>query len=481
MFDERSLNLIANPTIFDRGDYERTLKILNALISLIEASVERFQYEWDKLAHVEIGDDTYVLKPNESGGYSWEKIDYFDHDWYEDELELEITQETVNSSATTEQHKSQSAPANNTTAQSDKAETLNQEPTSNNVQSQSHQELFTNAQIPVTRSEELAPTNTQPLSPLENSTILIEQQAREQEALSKEDGAISPFLFVEACNHKHIDPSHWKELVEDSAIAPEIAARNFKSLHQHGWQHQAWEYLMYSPTIDRLNTGRLTDSDLKRYSHIEKGGWWCDAGVDPRSFANLESGQQPLQKLWGCYKPNEPRFQPAHKHKSSWAWQAKPNTLGKVDKPASLKKIKYEHPPKTELSIFLLEVPDEIANKVYSKAGVNPSASDRQSGFWYCVWKHNIPITVTEGAKKTAAILSQGDAAIGLPGINAGYRSCDRLKNPITPHLREEFAVFATPGRDIKICFDYETKAKTKRSVFGVKVAKLSPAATRRL
>jgi hypothetical protein len=97
MFDERSLNLLANPTIFDRGDYERTLKILNALIPVIEASVERMQYEWDKLAHIEIGDDTYVMKPNESGGYSWEKIDYEDHDWYEeeDEPQLGISEENL--------------------------------------------------------------------------------------------------------------------------------------------------------------------------------------------------------------------------------------------------------------------------------------------------------------------------------------------------------------------------------------------------
>jgi hypothetical protein len=268
-------------------------------------------------------------------------------------------------------------------------------------------------------------------------------------------------------NPEHIDLKHWKELVEDSAINPVIASANFKSLHQNGWQHQAWEHLFYSDDVPRRNDGRLRDGDLKRYSHIEKGGWWCEAGVDPRSFANLSPLQQPDKKLWGCYKPDEPRYQvDKKKQKFSWTWENKSSTPENSDNPSKLKKIKYEHPPKTRLSIFLLEVPDEIANKVYSKAGVNPNQSDRQSGFWYCVWKHNIPITITEGAKKTAAILSQGDAAIGLPGINAGYRSSDQQKNPVIPHLREEFAVFATPGRDLKICFDYETKAKTKRSVF---------------
>ncbi|WP_218651568.1 DUF3854 domain-containing protein [Nostoc sp. C057] len=45
------------------------------------------------------------------------------------------------------------------------------------------------------------------------------------------------------------------------------------------------------------------------------------------------------------------------------------------------------------------------------------------SGFWYCVWKHNIPWAIAEGAGKAASLLSQGHAAIGLPGISAGYRT----------------------------------------------------------
>ncbi|MCC5604708.1 DUF3854 domain-containing protein [Nostoc favosum] len=407
MFDERSLNLITNLTVLDQRDYERTVKILDALIPILEASVERLQYEWDQLAHIEIGDDTYVLKPNEEGGYTWEKIDYFDNDWYEDEPEVDVDiggEDVVNSpSLTTEQPQPESGKSTNITVQ----EVSTYTSTPKNID-----------EVPVISSSQLIS------SPSTNTNIQ----------------ATSPSSPPE-----HIDPQHWKELVEDSAIDPAIAKVNFKSLHQDTveQEHLAWEYLMYSPDISRRNDGRLRDGDLARYQHIEKGGWWCDAGVDPRSFVNLEPGDAPQGKLWGCYKPDQPRY----------------------DKEKPDKKIKYEHPPKTNLSIFLLEVPSKIANKIYSKAGVNPNQSDRQSGFWYCVWKYNIPVVVTEGAKKTAAILSQGDAAIGLPGINAGYRSYDQQQNPITPRLREEFAVFATQGRDFKICFDYETKAKTKKNV----------------
>lgn len=39
--------------------------------------------------------------------------------------------------------------------------------------------------------------------------------------------------------------------------------------------------------------------------------------------------------------------------------------------------IKYEHPPKVDLSIFLLDIPNEIAERIYVKAGVQPTQSDR--------------------------------------------------------------------------------------------------------
>nr|WP_277884334.1 AAA family ATPase [Nostoc parmelioides] len=243
---------------------------------------------------------------------------------------------------------------------------------------------------------------------------------------------------------EQLDSQHWRELVFGSAIHPLIAACNFKSLHQtRDWEHEAWEYLMYSEHLPRTNTGRLSLGIMSKYTHIEDGGWWCDAGVNPKSFANLQPGDKPDRTLWGCYKPNNPRE--------------------KADKPGKF--IKYEHPPKTELSIFLLNVPDEVADRIYEKHGVQPSESDRSCGFWYCVWKHNLPVTITEGAKKAASLLSQGHAAIGLPGIYAGYRSKDELGEKVKARLMDELAVFATPGRECTCCFDYETRPETKQNI----------------
>ncbi|MHC5778445.1 MobF family relaxase [Nostoc sp.] len=248
-----------------------------------------------------------------------------------------------------------------------------------------------------------------------------------------------------------IEPKDWQEF-ENSAIHPDITALNFESLQFNyaGGEHEAWERLMVSEKLNRTNTGRLTDGFIRAYSHLDAGGWWCDAGVDARSFADLKPGEKPPIKRWGCYKPNAPR--------------PKKDDHGQI---IEGKFIKYEHPPKVELSIFLLNVPQDIAESIYSKHKVNPSDSDRKSGFWYCVWKYNIPATIAEGAKKAASLLSQGHAAIGLPGISAGYRTPkDEFGKKIgKSYLHEELAVFATPSREIKFCFDYETKPATKLNI----------------
>ncbi|BAY42068.1 hypothetical protein NIES2111_64640 (plasmid) [Nostoc sp. NIES-2111] len=252
---------------------------------------------------------------------------------------------------------------------------------------------------------------------------------------------------------EHIDPQHWHELVVGSAIAPDIAQMNFVSLHfsQSRGSHEVWDRLMISENLPRTNTGRLSGEILKTYSYLDfTDGWWCNAGVDPRSFESLNPGQTAQSKEWGCYKPNQPR--------------PKRERDGQI---IEGKFIKYEHPPKTQLSIFLLDVPDKIAQNIYSKAGVNPTDSDRASGFWYCVWKHNVSITITEGAKKAASLLSQGHAAIGLPGISAGYRTPKNEwgQKMGDSYLAPELAVFATKSREIKICFDYETKPETKLNI----------------
>lgn len=57
-----------------------------------------------------------------------------------------------------------------------------------------------------------------------------------------------------------------------------------------------YEYLLYSDALPRRNDGRVSDYTLKRYQHIEQGGWWC-SGTDVLTGSD---------DLWGCFKPSHP-------------------------------------------------------------------------------------------------------------------------------------------------------------------------------
>lgn len=240
---------------------------------------------------------------------------------------------------------------------------------------------------------------------------------------------------------------------------------------------------------------------LRRYTHTERGGWWCD-GLDPLD------NWQPM--LWGCFKPDHPIR----------------NEKGKL--------IKYEHPFKISTKAILLRVSWKIGlriavlagrseeyerrilqaysrietakekveaenkgkgfsskvsltghrnrNELHSRIGrvasgdeegkfkatVNREFLSREDkDFWQWVYEAVIPITLTEGAKKAGALLSAGYAAIALPGIDGGYRTPkDADGNKIgNSYLIPELKHFAAGGRKIYICFDHDDKRKTIRNV----------------
>jgi hypothetical protein len=88
--------------------------------------------------------------------------------------------------------------------------------------------------------------------------------------------------------------------------------------------------------------------------------------------------------------------------------------------------------------------------------------------FWEWVLAHpEIPLIITEGAKKAAALLSRGYVAIALPGIFNGYRQPKDNDGRIIglPRLIPQLEVFAAKGRTIYLCFDHETKRSTVRNV----------------
>jgi hypothetical protein len=249
----------------------------------------------------------------------------------------------------------------------------------------------------------------------------------------------------------NLTPQHYQELLE-SAIDPEIIDLNFQSLSGDA----AIEAVKYQ-VLAKLDTERLTPrayTSKQNYiystKHLRDGGLWC-SGLDP--FKDWD------EMRWGSLKPDKPRLEP--------------------DASGKLKPVKYEHPGGgTPTRAFFLRVTWGIGLKVAIKAGEAAEKSYRERmgafvfdlsledcGFWQWVLENNIPIIITEGAKKAASLLSAGYAAIGLPGINGAVRTKDKNKIPCKPFLIPEIKLFATKDRKISICFDHDIKPKTIKDV----------------
>lgn len=217
-----------------------------------------------------------------------------------------------------------------------------------------------------------------------------------------------------------------------SAIEKDIFDLNVKVLVDD----EPYDYLLYSEATPRRNDGRIRDGLYRKYRHIEKGGWFC-SGVDPLN--NYQS------MLWGCFKPRSPRRDHEKQHKL----------------------IKYEHPYRTSTRAFFLAVSERIWQMCAEKYQIPIEPEDKLLGFWAWVRKHNIPLIITEGCKKAAALLSLGYAAIGLPGVNAGYRTPKNSSGVSTgnPQLIEDLLFFTNPGRRVTLCFDKDDKLQTIQRV----------------
>jgi hypothetical protein len=228
--------------------------------------------------------------------------------------------------------------------------------------------------------------------------------------------AVKPAQLGSACRLDHIHPLHWQEWL-DSGIDPEIIGANLHSLDGSGLDGTSpYDYLCYAPHLSRNNSGRLASHILRRYRHTEAGGWWCQ-GLDPLN------GWEPM--LWGCFKPDRP-----------------------IVNPSSGKPIKYEHPLKLKTRAFFLDIPSQP--QFWPQTQTDP----------------NQPILLVEGAKKAAALLSQGYAAIALPGVFNGRRvTRDDSGKIYQESLIPELLAFAQAGRSVYFCFDHDSKPNTIRQV----------------
>lgn len=289
-------------------------------------------------------------------------------------------------------------------------------------------------------------------------------------------------------------PNHENEWL-NSAVDQEIIALNVCSLSGE----EPHKYILTSPEVPRRNDGRTRDWVLRKYSHLELGGWWC-SGVDPLN------SYQPME--WGCFKPDKPRY------------EKEAEGFSKTQKK---KYIKYEHPFRTETRAFFLRGTYKTGLKIASRYGMEEEYGDRvrlldtrsqvlqtatafeekgspiqkrpeycrtegstgtshkdrefrlstevlktkDSGLWNYIHERGLPIILCEGAKKAAALLTAGFAAVAIPGVNSAYRvPKDEWGNKIgLPYLIPDLQHFATLGREVYICFDHDLKPETVKRV----------------
>jgi hypothetical protein len=253
-----------------------------------------------------------------------------------------------------------------------------------------------------------------------------------------------------------IHPHHFRGWLS-SAVSPDIIALNVRSLSGD----EAIERLTEN-AIERIGEGQRVPHShqyatgpvkkiLDRYRGMSDDGWWC-AGIDV-----LTGEPSP----WGCFKPDRPR------------------------RSADGKPIKYEHPAGTPTGIFALRIPYSVGLKIADRhgladdylsrfAGENPLVAAtaknlrvEDRGFWQWAIDNNLPIAITEGSKKAGALLTEGYAAIALPGIFNGYRQeRDESGKAIgLPTLIPQLLPFASERREITFVFDNDPKPKTRKSV----------------
>jgi hypothetical protein len=246
---------------------------------------------------------------------------------------------------------------------------------------------------------------------------------------------LSPDFAVLNCKEQlpnQLTSAEYTELHQESGIHPDLIKLNF--FHLEG--NDALDRLFISDKLKRINTGAVSYSILKRYRHVEEGGWWV-SGVD---VLNNYSDD-----LWGQFKPTKPRLS-ADK--------------GKI--------IKYEGPPKHPTGIIALKVSRLLWQAIARQNNIKLSERDWQLSFWLWVVNNpEVPLIITEGAKKAAALISLGYAAIALPGIFNGYRQPKDEFGRKTglAKLIPQLQVFATPGRTVYFAFDQDTKASTVNNV----------------
>jgi len=233
-------------------------------------------------------------------------------------------------------------------------------------------------------------------------------------------------------------PEHLAEWTERSACHPELAAANLQSI-----QGAAVLQALAGDRLEQLGAHAsqyVTQPAARLLRPLESiaaaGGWWC-SGLDP--LANW------APMAWGTFKPDAPR-QRKKDGQLQWSEDGTPELQ------------KYEHPIGTPARSFWLQVPAAVAQLVADRHDLTlPAAvladSTGDAGEFWRWWAQTpaLPLVITEGAKKAAALLSAGLPAVALPGI---WNGSPKNRDTSRPELLADLAGVPLQDRPVWVLFD---------------------------
>ena len=261
----------------------------------------------------------------------------------------------------------------------------------------------------------------------------------------------------------------YQDCVVKSGVAPDVYLINFDPTIARPVYG-----LLYQDTDPTTNSGISIEAARNLARCDGSAGYFLGNNFYlPSDLAgNTKAARHGIIKSKGIYRPEGP---PAY----GWICNNRFRQLGGAPIALDLNKStgvweprRYHQPKGKPLETFFPRITVRVWKLVAEKAGLSmpkfpvvaPNGEALQ--FWKWVEDTNCPVILTEGEKKAAALISRGYAAIGLPGINSGYRVTEKgdwvTKPDGTQYQRAtawELALALQPldtaGRVITIIFDY--------------------------
>ena len=259
----------------------------------------------------------------------------------------------------------------------------------------------------------------------------------------------------------NIDPQHIQDF-RDSAISDDIADLNFRSFDGNDENELDEVFTLLIPEPDHSNNGTLSGTPQQELAAILRSGGWSFEGHKGK-----------------CVKPNSPRKVKDEK--------------GNVVKDAEGKEkvIKYESPRGFgSLQLLIPRVSWAIGRKIAAKAGsvveakylarmdANANPCELDCGFWDWILDTDLPIIITEGAKKACSLVSAGYPTIALNGIwGYGTNIKDMFENVERDEKGKSLKTIHPDldpfldGREIILAFDRDINPNTVRIVEAAKAA----------